>query len=261
MTNLETPTAEIPPTPPEEPKMEIHKPKAVHSWREFLKEYAIIVLGVITALLGEQAVEKLHDRARATEARASIREEIARNLGYMNVREASEACMTRRLDEVDGLIATSAAGKLPQEPLWIGQPVAFIMLDGKYKAAIQSGAVSLFDDGEQAAYTSLYAMFVTYWEQSQAEMRTWADLRTLEKHPPPSPVLDWQLRSAVQQARNDRFDIELTRQVALQDAAGMGVTPARYKNFDLPSPCIPLHTPREAGAKLVSYGIYKAPVP
>ena len=115
-------------------------------------------------------MEKLHDRARAAEARASIREEITRNLGYMNVREASEACMARRLDEVDGLIAASAAGKLPQDALWIGQPINFIMLDGKYKAATQSGAVSLFGDGEQAAYSSLYALFVTYWEQSQGEM-------------------------------------------------------------------------------------------
>jgi hypothetical protein len=30
--------------------MDIHKPKPIHNWREFLKEYAIIVLGVLTAL-------------------------------------------------------------------------------------------------------------------------------------------------------------------------------------------------------------------
>ncbi len=241
--------------------MEIHKPKPFHNWREFTKEYLIIVLGVITALLGEQAVENLHDRARATEARASIREEIARNLGYMNVREASEACMGKRLDEVDGLIAAYASDHATPEPLWIGQPITFIMLDGKYKAAIQSGAVSLFDDGEQAAYASLYAMFVTYWEQSQKEMSNWADLRALEKRPPPSPTLDWQLRSAVQQARLTRYGVTLTRQVALHDAAGMGVTPALYENAAQPSVCIPLHTPRAVALKAVSYGIYHPPVP
>jgi len=30
--------------------MDIHKPKPWHGWREFLKEYGIIVLGVLTAL-------------------------------------------------------------------------------------------------------------------------------------------------------------------------------------------------------------------
>ena len=48
--------------------MEIHKPKPIRNWREFLKEYAIIVLGVATALAGEQAAQALHDRSRATEA-------------------------------------------------------------------------------------------------------------------------------------------------------------------------------------------------
>jgi hypothetical protein len=38
--------------------MDIHKPKPWHGLREFLKEYAIIVVGVLTALAGEQAVDK-----------------------------------------------------------------------------------------------------------------------------------------------------------------------------------------------------------
>ena len=42
--------------------MDIHKPKPWHGWREFLKEYVIIVVGVLTALAAEQAVEWLHWR-------------------------------------------------------------------------------------------------------------------------------------------------------------------------------------------------------
>jgi len=40
--------------------MDLHKPKPWHGLREFLKEYVIIVVGVLTALGGEQAVEWLH---------------------------------------------------------------------------------------------------------------------------------------------------------------------------------------------------------
>ena len=36
--------------------MDIHKPKPIRNWREFLKEVGIIVLGVSIALAGEQAV-------------------------------------------------------------------------------------------------------------------------------------------------------------------------------------------------------------
>jgi hypothetical protein len=35
--------------------MDLHKPKPWHSFREFLKEYLIIVVRVLTALAGEQA--------------------------------------------------------------------------------------------------------------------------------------------------------------------------------------------------------------
>ena len=34
--------------------MDIHKPKPWHGWREFLKVYATIVIGVLTALAAEQ---------------------------------------------------------------------------------------------------------------------------------------------------------------------------------------------------------------
>ena len=36
--------------------MDLRKPKPWHSLREFLKEYLIIVIGVLTALGAEQAV-------------------------------------------------------------------------------------------------------------------------------------------------------------------------------------------------------------
>jgi hypothetical protein len=49
--------------------MEIHKPEPWRGWREFLKEYLIIVVGVLTALGGEQVVEQLHWQHVVHEAR------------------------------------------------------------------------------------------------------------------------------------------------------------------------------------------------
>ena len=59
--------------------MDIHKPKPWHGLREFLKEYVIIVVGVLTALGGEQAVEWANRAEEVREARASIHGEIAAN--------------------------------------------------------------------------------------------------------------------------------------------------------------------------------------
>src|SRR6266702_3295649 len=119
--------------------MEIHKPKPWHNWREFMKELGTIALGVCVALAAEQAVETLHDRAKAAEARASIREEIEGNISMISLRDATEACIGKRLDEVNGLIAASSGGKLPKAAIWIGKPRPWAMADERYKAATQSG--------------------------------------------------------------------------------------------------------------------------
>jgi len=236
----------------EEPSVEIHKPKPVHNWRELLTEIGVVVIGVCIALGAEQTVVALHDHARAAEARANIRAEIARNLAIMDQREDTEACQTKRMAEVDGLIAASAAGKLPQDALWLGQPLTGAMLDSRYKAALQSGAASLFDDAEQAAYASLYANFEIRAQQMQEELRAWADLRTLEDHPSASATLDWQLRSAMKQARLARWSIDSVHAVAVRYAAQVGIQPATHLKVTLPAICVPLHTSRTEAVKQVT---------
>ena len=52
--------------------MDIHKPKPWHGVREFLKEYVIIVVGVLTALGAEQGVEWLHWRHLAEKAEVDL---------------------------------------------------------------------------------------------------------------------------------------------------------------------------------------------
>jgi predicted nucleic acid-binding protein len=239
-----------PPPPPEEPKVEIHKPKPIHNWREFLKEYAIIVLGVITALAGEQAVERMHDNAKAAEARTHIRAEIGRNLHLLDQRAATEGCIAKRLAEVDGLIGAPNAGTLPKTDIWIGHPVAYAVLDGRYKAATQSGSVSLFDDQEQADYAELYEFMAIYYQQVVGEQLAWGDLRILEDHPPASTALDLQLRNAMKRARAYRYYIQTLDTQIKNDAARMGFaqTPVR-KRVD--AACLPLHTPRAEAQKAI----------
>ncbi len=57
--------------------MDIHKPKSWHGFREFLKEYLIIVIGVLTALAAEQVVVAAHEHRIADEAREVVRAEVS----------------------------------------------------------------------------------------------------------------------------------------------------------------------------------------
>src|SRR4051812_29711919 len=85
--------------------MEIHKPKPIHNWREFLKEYAIIVIGVLTALAAEQAAEAVHWHYRVKDAMEAVRLELRDDDGpQAYTRAAAWVCLDRQLDTIQAAI-------------------------------------------------------------------------------------------------------------------------------------------------------------
>lgn len=77
--------------------MEIHKPKAAHSWREFSIEIGTIICGILIALGLEQAVEWFHWQRLANEAEthlaAGLQEDVALSADWLMV----QPCMSSRL--------------------------------------------------------------------------------------------------------------------------------------------------------------------
>ena len=61
--------------------MDIHRPKPIRHWREFVGEVGIVVLGVLIALGAEQAVSALEWRHKAAVAERSMRVELSRDDG------------------------------------------------------------------------------------------------------------------------------------------------------------------------------------
>jgi len=89
--------------------MEIHKPKPWHGVREFLKEYAIIVIGVLTALAAEQAVEWVHWRHQLRDAQDAMRLELQDDdLPQAIARAAIEKCLAQQLDGIQAAIDARA---------------------------------------------------------------------------------------------------------------------------------------------------------
>ena len=80
--------------------MDIHKPKPWHGVREFLKEYAIIVVGVLTALGAEQTAEAMHRHGEIVEARQALGDEAGFDLTAFDSRIALRGCMDARLDDL-----------------------------------------------------------------------------------------------------------------------------------------------------------------
>ena len=136
--------------------MDIHKPKPWQGVREFLKEYAIIVVGVLTALGAEQAAEALRWRHEVAEARQELRYEVGSDLWLTRSRAKMANCVDRRLDELAGILAVaSQTGRLP--PLgFVGQPIGSTYLQDAWDAQKSGQAVAHFSPDELEAIGRVY---------------------------------------------------------------------------------------------------------
>jgi hypothetical protein len=81
--------------------MDVHKPKVVTNWRELLKEWGIIVLGVLTALLAEQAVQSIDWHHKVNAALADMDNELGSGDGpQAYARLAMHDCLAKRLNSI-----------------------------------------------------------------------------------------------------------------------------------------------------------------
>lgn len=78
--------------------MDIHKPKAAHSWREFLIEIGTIVCGILIALGLEQVVEHTRSELQVREAHDAIDQELEFNLARLRFTNAGDRCREVRLN-------------------------------------------------------------------------------------------------------------------------------------------------------------------
>ena len=128
--------------------MDIHKPKPWHGLREFLKEYVIIVVGVLTALAAEQAVEWLHRRAELSEARAALHAEIAADARVALFTIEEVRCMVAQLDTYE---AWARGGLRP-----LGARVRLTNYRSSTWDVVKTGAVAHMPLDERLAYASFY---------------------------------------------------------------------------------------------------------
>jgi hypothetical protein len=87
--------------------MEVHHPKPIHGLRELGKEVAVIVLGVVIALAGEQTVEALHWRHKVHAAETAMRRELAADLEFAGEQQALGACAGRYIDLLQSAVAAN----------------------------------------------------------------------------------------------------------------------------------------------------------
>ena len=85
--------------------MDVHKPKLVQSWKELFREWGVIVLGVLTALLAEQAVQSVEWHHKVNAAVADMDNELSRGDGPQSyARLAMHDCIATRLNNLRAIV-------------------------------------------------------------------------------------------------------------------------------------------------------------
>ena len=190
--------------------MHIHKPKPIHGWREFLKEYAIIVLGVLTAIGLDLAVEALHHREIVASGEDALRNNFARFVDFKAEADREESCMDARAAEIRAIL--DEAGRTRRLPRigTIPQPTPLPWQIDTWEAMIASGAAPYLPNEKTVLYSRIAMSGVDLYTVATSEWEEWGALRSLTG--PPRPFSDAEetadrdtLTRAVEQARLVRF--------------------------------------------------------
>ncbi len=165
---------EVASAPPSETdhSMDIHKPKPWHGWREFLKEYGIIVLGVLTALALEQVVDALRWAHEIGEARQALGREIAYNIKALKLIDIEYGCMTARLDELERW----ADGAAPKPEAAGRHPVFWTLSTSAWDVANSGQVVAHFPLDQKLSFARTYASFDNEREAVAEERTAWANI-------------------------------------------------------------------------------------
>jgi len=159
--------------------MDIHKPKPWHGVREFLKEYLIIVVGVLTALGGEQVVEWLHGIHQADAGEAELRIAFAREVDNDALRQAQDACVTRRLADLSSILRhAEQTGRLPPIAA-VGHPSFTPWTVGVWPVLVADQTVSHLPRQKAIAYTTIVQTTVYLSGLSDREEDQWTVLDSL----------------------------------------------------------------------------------
>jgi len=142
--------------------MHIHLPKAIHGWREFAKEIAIIVIGVLIALGFEQVVEWVHWQHKVAEGEERLRVEGAQMFKAAAESAYSGPCVIGQLQQMEQRVLTSGDRLSPTPLQRPARNVAFavpdgVVLKGNFRLVAPSVWDALREDGT--------AMHMPVWRQ------------------------------------------------------------------------------------------------
>jgi len=183
--------------------MDIHKPKAAHSWSEFLTEIGTIICGIVIALGLEQLVSNIEWSRKVAETREALGLELAESLGKADNRTQLASCMNQRLDALAVIVDRAAkTGVLPPLPTPT-EPPYYSWGSGVWTSALSSQSASHLPAEQLRGYSRFYQILDRVSEAEPREEQAWTVLFGLAGPGRPFDAEDARIyRQAIGQARD-----------------------------------------------------------
>ena len=218
--------------------MDIHKPKPWHGLREFLKEYLIIVIGVLTALAAEQGVEWLHWQERTQRTEETLHAELHdMTLGAVG-QLAINKCTFDMLDRIEKALIESGDDWTPPY-VFVARGVKGLLeapkadwTDQAWRNAQADGTANHLPQSEVLALGGIYAnaahlkMLNEQSEIDMAELNSLGGLRRLD-----TGTRSQYLR-LVWRVRQELLGLAINGQNLLEQAHDLKVKPARLEEYN-----------------------------
>jgi hypothetical protein len=159
--------------------VDVHKPNPWSGFRGFLKEYLIIVVGVLTALGAGQAVEALNWARQVEAADAALKPALVHEAQNAAERVAQHACVIQRLAELSDILQRATeSGRLPPMAA-LGHPPNPSWTIGAWNALVASQTVTHLPRDKMVAYTRIATRTGFMSNFSDQEDAQWTILDTM----------------------------------------------------------------------------------
>ncbi len=211
--------------------MEIHKPKAAHSIREFLIEIGTITCGILIALGLEQAIEQSHWRHEVEVERAALHDEAREAVTTAAYRIAMSPCIERRLAEIEVGFRRQAKGQMMGFRQIVSKPPSWNASTGSWEIAVSGQALAHMPHTEKLSFSDAFDAYKAFDALRNEEDAIWRRM-SLINHPEILVPGDWvELHQALGQAfgMNERMK-PLTKYILEQ--ATLGERPDKFAAID-----------------------------
>lgn len=164
--------------------MDIHKPKAAHSVREFLIEIGTITVGILIALGLEAAVEAWHNHELVDRVRIDLRQELRANRETLAGAIAQEEATAAPLDALVRYGRARLHGEHVPLPANTSVTMTFIpMSTSAWESAVATQALIHMPYDEAHALTRVYAGTRVFNAYQDEAAKQWFELNALSDDP------------------------------------------------------------------------------